>query len=142
VGGAFHRAPELLLGHEKYDLGVDMWSVGVLLASMIFRKEPFFHGVSSFSQLQRMTRTLGTKGLLNVVEKYDMETLPDGLEDIPYLEKTPWHNLFNEDNEKNASTEAIDLVDRLLRWDSEVRLDELVSSKKLGVLLIVACRKE
>ena len=27
-----------------YDYSLDMWSLGCMLASMIFRKEPFFHG--------------------------------------------------------------------------------------------------
>lgn len=131
MGAWLHRAPELLLNHERYDLSVDMWSVGVLLASMIFRKEPFFHGVSNFSQLQRMARVLGTKGLLNLVEKYDIDHTPDGFDDIPYFEKTPWQNFFNEDNESYASTEAIDFLDKLLRWDHEVRHDKVLSSQEL-----------
>ncbi|EHK47812.1 uncharacterized protein TrAtP1_012036 [Trichoderma atroviride] len=122
VGGVFHRAPELLLYHERYDLSVDMWSVGVILASMIFRKEPFFHGASGSLIVQNMARVLGTKGLLNVVEKYDMEMPPDGLEDIPYFEKAPWQDLFDENNEKYASAEGIDLLDKLLRWDPKERI--------------------
>ncbi|PTB37074.1 uncharacterized protein TrAFT101_010807 [Trichoderma asperellum] len=122
VGLGFNRAPELLLNHERYDCGVDMWSLGVLLASMIFRKEPFFHGASNSLQLQRIARVLGTKGLLNVVEKYDIDTTPDGFDDIPHFEKTPLQNLFNEDNEKYASIEAIDLLDKLLRWDHAERI--------------------
>ncbi|KAK1238817.1 hypothetical protein MKX08_005878 [Trichoderma sp. CBMAI-0020] len=120
VGGVFHRAPELLLDHERYGLNVDMWSVGVLLASMIFRREPFFHGASNSLQLRRMARVLGTKGLLNLVEKYEIDMTPNGLEDIPYFEKASWQDLFDENNEKYASAEGIDLLDKLLRWDPEV----------------------
>lgn len=108
-----------------------MWSLGVLLASMIFRKEPFFHGASNSLQLQRIARVLGTKGLLNVVEKYDIDTTPDGFDDIPHFEKTPLQNLFNEDNEKYASIEAIDLLDKLLRWDHAVRYDTMIPLKML-----------
>lgn len=107
-------------------MSVDMWSVGVMLASMIFRKEPFFHGTSGSNQLQRMTRVLGTNGLLNLVEKYDMEMEPEDLEDFPYFEKAPWQDLFNEDNEKYASAEGVDFLDKLLRWDPQVRYDMMV----------------
>ncbi|KAM0473665.1 hypothetical protein ACHAPX_008070 [Trichoderma viride] len=47
---------------------------------------------------------------------------PDGLEDIPYFDKAPWQNLFNEDNERYASAEAVDLLDKLLRWDPKERI--------------------
>lgn len=100
-----------------------------MLASMVFRKEPFFHGAGSAPQLERMARVLGTKGLLNLVEKYDIEMTPDGFEDIPYFEKAPWQNLFNESNERYASAEVVDILDKLVRWDPEVRYDKMTSSK-------------
>lgn len=103
-----------------------------MLASMTFRKEPFFHGAGISLQLERMARVLGTNGLLNLVEKYDIEMPPVGLEDIPYFEKAPWQNLFNEDNETYASAEVVDLLDKLLRWDPEVRDDRMVSSELTG----------
>jgi casein kinase II subunit alpha len=120
-----------------------MWSVGTVLASMIFRREPFFHGASSSLQLQRIARVLGTKGLLNLLEKYDIEMTPDGLEDIPYFDKAPWQNLFNEDNERYASAEAVDLLDKLLRWDPKVRYGKMASSKSCQTFTYISiCRKE
>ncbi|KAL6903309.1 kinase-like domain-containing protein [Trichoderma evansii] len=120
--GSVNRAPELLLSHEMYDFSVDMWSLGVMFASVVFRKEPFFHGASISDQLRRIARVLGTKGLLNVVEKYDMDATPYGFDDIPYFEKTPLQSLFNESNERNASIEVTDLLDKLLRWDPAERV--------------------
>ena len=38
------QGPELLVDYQMYDYSRDMWSLGCMLASMIFRKEPFFHG--------------------------------------------------------------------------------------------------
>lgn len=84
-----------------------------------------------------MARVLGTKGLLNVVEKYDIEITPDGFDDIPYFEKTPWQNLFNENNEKYASTGAIDFLDKLLRWDPEVRQRQDGSVKEVERYLLI-----
>lgn len=34
-----------------YDYSLDMWSLGCMLASMIFRKEPFFHGHDNYDQV-------------------------------------------------------------------------------------------
>ncbi|KAM0263904.1 hypothetical protein ACHAQJ_000939 [Trichoderma viride] len=122
VGQGFTRAPELLLQYEEYDCSIDMWSVGVVIASLIFRREPFFHGASNTDQLQSIARVLGTKGLFNYVEKYDIETTLDGVDAIPYFEKTPWQSLFNENNERFANNEVVDLLDKLLRWDHKQRI--------------------
>ncbi len=34
-----------------YDYSLDMWSLGCMLASMIFQKEPFFHGQDNYDQV-------------------------------------------------------------------------------------------
>ena len=39
----WYRSPELLLGENRYDLGVDMWSIGCILAEFLTRK-PLFMG--------------------------------------------------------------------------------------------------
>ena len=44
-----YRPPELLLGCRDYDLSVDMWSVGCVIAEM-FRRSPFFRGKDEESQ--------------------------------------------------------------------------------------------
>ncbi|UKZ55795.1 hypothetical protein TrVGV298_009619 [Trichoderma virens] len=122
VGRGFHKAPELLLQYEEYDCSVDIWNVGVVIASMVFRKEPFFHGASNFHILQAIARVLGTKGLLNYVEKYDMETITDGIDAIAHFERRSWQSFFNESNERFASMEVMDLLDKLLQWDHKQRL--------------------
>lgn len=43
----------LSLFPQMYDYSLDMWSLGCMLASMIFRKEPFFHGQDNYDQVSR-----------------------------------------------------------------------------------------
>lgn len=50
-----------------------MWSLGAMFASMIFRKEPFFHGHDNFDQLVKIAKVLGTDELFQYIEKYDIE---------------------------------------------------------------------
>lgn len=38
-----------------YDYSLDMWSLGCMLASMIFLKEPFFHGQDNYDQVKKKT---------------------------------------------------------------------------------------
>lgn len=42
---------ETLCVFQMYDYSLDMWSLGCMLASMIFRKEPFFHGHDNYDQV-------------------------------------------------------------------------------------------
>lgn len=55
-----------------------MWSLGCMLASMIFRKEPFFHGHDNYDQLVRIAKVLGTEDLYDYLDKV-IETKSDSL---------------------------------------------------------------
>ncbi|CAH0053614.1 unnamed protein product [Clonostachys solani] len=117
VGRAF-KAPELLLHHGEYDYGVDMWQVGSMLAGVAFRREPFFHGVSNADQLDRIARVLGTSGLRNYVERYDMGMAD--VDDVAVHAGRPWLEFVTDENRHLAEEDAIDLLDKLLRWDHKV----------------------
>ncbi len=43
VVSLWYRSPELLLGDGAYNFGVDMWSVGCILAEIVTKK-PIFMG--------------------------------------------------------------------------------------------------
>jgi len=36
---------------QLYDYSLDLWSLGCMFASMIFKKEPFFHGHDNYDQV-------------------------------------------------------------------------------------------
>ena len=57
-----------------YDYSLDMWSLGCMLASMIFRKEPFFHGHDNYDQLVRIAKVLGTEDLYDYLDKVSLFT--------------------------------------------------------------------
>ena len=84
-------------------ISLDMWSLGCMLASMIFRKEPFFHGHDNYDQLVRIAKVsrllgfrfwrkitldwrvqmysclmqvLGTEELYEYLDKYQIELDP------------------------------------------------------------------
>jgi casein kinase II subunit alpha len=51
VASRYFKGPELLVDYQYYDYSLDMWSLGCMLASLIFRKEPFFHGHDNYDQV-------------------------------------------------------------------------------------------
>ena len=48
---------------QLYDYALDIWSLGCMLAGMVFKKEPFFHGADNFDQLVKIVNVLGSEGL-------------------------------------------------------------------------------
>src|SRR5271156_4598320 len=99
-----------------------MWSLGAMFASMIFRKEPFFHGHDNYDQLVKIAKVLGTDELFEYIEKYDIEldaqfddllgkSLPpltcllfslmaDAARRFP---KRPWSKFITQENRKYVS---------------------------------------
>jgi serine/threonine protein kinase len=55
----WYRAPEILLGAKRYSLGVDVWSVGCILAELAC-KRALWPGDSEIDMLMRIFRILGT----------------------------------------------------------------------------------
>jgi casein kinase II subunit alpha len=117
------KAPELLVDFEKYDYSVDMWSLGAMLASMVFRKEPFFYGNTNMEQLIRIAKVLGTEKLFEYLDKYKIELdeqYNNHLERGLFPQKN-WHSFVNSENRIFATDEAFDFLDKVLRYDHKVR---------------------
>ncbi|GMM36484.1 casein kinase 2 catalytic subunit [Saccharomycopsis crataegensis] len=121
VASRYFKGPELLVDYRHYDYSLDLWSYGAMLASMIFKREPFFHGKSNTDQLVQIARILGTDDLEKYLEKYSIE-LGAEYEDLGQYSKRPWSRFVNANNKQFLSPEAIDFVDHLLRYDHRERL--------------------
>lgn len=63
------RAPEVLLRHPDQDTGVDMWSVGVILLSLLSGRYPFFKAADDLSNLAEITTLLGTASVRRAAAK-------------------------------------------------------------------------
>lgn len=122
VASRYFKGPELLVDFQEYDYSLDMWSLGAMYAAMIFRKEPFFHGSSNADQLVKIARVLGTDALNAYLEKYDIELDAQYDELIGRFARKPWQRFVTPDNQKMANAEAIDFLDKLLRYDHQERL--------------------
>jgi len=59
ISTLWYRAPELLLEFGDYSSGVDIWSLGCVLAEMV-RGTPIFKGMNEVDQLRSIFRILGT----------------------------------------------------------------------------------
>ncbi|KAG0653759.1 mitogen-activated protein kinase smk1 [Monosporozyma unispora] len=119
VATRWYRAPELILSNNSYDGAIDIWAIGCILAEFYHRR-PIFMGKDSMHQIYEIIKYLGSP--------------PD------YLLKQfgsirSWNMLNNQTiNPENmvrgqnwkaclsfASSDAIDLLNRLLTWDPAER---------------------
>ncbi|KFV64777.1 Casein kinase II subunit alpha, partial [Dryobates pubescens] len=122
VASRYFKGPELLVDYQMYDYSLDMWSLGCMLASMIFRKEPFFHGHDNYDQLVRIAKVLGTEDLYDYIDKYNIELDPRFNDILGRHSRKRWERFVHSENQHLVSTEALDFLDKLLRYDHQTRL--------------------
>ncbi|XP_076331129.1 casein kinase II subunit alpha isoform X2 [Tachypleus tridentatus] len=122
VASRYFKGPELLVDYQMYDYSLDMWSLGCMLASMIFRKEPFFHGHDNYDQLVRIAKVLGTEELYEYLDKYQIELDPKFNDILGRHSRKRWERFVHSENQHLVSPEALDFLDKLLRYDHQERL--------------------
>jgi len=122
VGSRYYKAPELLVGYKRYDYSLDMWSVGCMFASMIFKREHFFRGSDNDDQLLKIMKTLGTENFDLYLKAYGIHFETDLESLLRNYPKQPWLRFVTPDNQPQASPEALDLLEKLLKYDHRARL--------------------
>ncbi|GJW99364.1 casein kinase II subunit alpha-2 [Tanacetum coccineum] len=135
VASRYFKGPELLVDLQDYDYSLDMWSLGCMFAGMIFRKEPFFYGHDNQDQLVKIARVLGTDELNAYLNKYQLELEPQLEALVGRHSRKPWSKFMNADNQHLVSPEAIDFLDKLLRYDHQ---DRLTAKEAMNGLLVVS----
>ncbi|KAL6587681.1 Homeobox protein HD-6 [Orobanche minor] len=119
----YFKGPELLVDLQDYDYSLDMWSLGCMFVGMIFRKEPFFYEHDNQDQLVKIAKVLGTGELNAYLHKYRLELDPKLETLVGRHSRKPWSKFIRADNQHLVSSEqAIDFLDKLLRYDHQDRL--------------------
>lgn len=92
-----------------------------MLASMIFRKEPFFHGHDNYDQLVKIAKVLGTDELFAYLDKYGIKLDKQYHDILGRYTKKPWQKFITSENRRFISNEALDFLDHLLLYDHQER---------------------
>ncbi|KAF6148742.1 hypothetical protein GIB67_019350 [Kingdonia uniflora] len=110
----WYRPPELLLGATKYGPAVDMWSVGCILAELLYGK-PILPGKNEPEQLNKIFELCGAPNE----------------ENWPGVSKIPWYNNFKPTRPlkrrvweffKHFDRHALELLDKMLTLDPSQRI--------------------
>eukprot|EP00405_Crypthecodinium_cohnii_P022661 CAMPEP_0206477740 /NCGR_PEP_ID=MMETSP0324_2-20121206/35602_1 /ASSEMBLY_ACC=CAM_ASM_000836 /TAXON_ID=2866 /ORGANISM="Crypthecodinium cohnii, Strain Seligo" /LENGTH=342 /DNA_ID=CAMNT_0053953841 /DNA_START=57 /DNA_END=1085 /DNA_ORIENTATION=- len=121
VASRHYKGPELLVDDTLYDYALDSWSVGCVLAGMIFKKEPFFQGADNPDQLVKIAKVLGSDMLNQYLDTYALEPDEETQDVLGYFPRREWISFKNVDNEERVVPDALDLIDKLLRYDPAAR---------------------
>ncbi|CDW58013.1 Casein kinase II subunit alpha' [Trichuris trichiura] len=122
VASRHYKGPELLVGYSCYSYSLDIWSMGCMLATMIFRKEPFFNGKNDVDQLVRITDVLGATDLLSWIYEYKIDFHPTPDQEFTCASRKEWTHFKNAYNEHLAKEDALDFLDRVLVFDPQKRI--------------------
>ncbi|UKK02871.2 non-specific serine/threonine protein kinase [Theileria orientalis] len=125
VATRYYKSPELLVDMKYYDYSMDIWSVGCMFAGLIFKREPFFYGQDNYDQLVKIAKVLGTDGLFAYTNKYNIEIPPAYNEILGVHNRKLWSHYITPDNHHLVSEEAVDLLDKMLRYDHIERITAL-----------------
>ncbi|KAF2601743.1 hypothetical protein F2Q70_00027702 [Brassica cretica] len=138
VASRYFKGPELLVDLMDYDYSLDLWSLGCMFAGMIFRKEPFFYGHDNYDQLVKIAKVLGTDELNTYLNRYRIELDPNLASLVGRHSRKPWSKFINSENQHLAVPEAVDFVDKLLKYDHQERptakeaMDDYEVVRKVG----------
>jgi len=115
VATRWYRAPEILLGSTRYTKGVDMWSVGCIMAELLGGK-PIFPGNSTMNQLDKIIEVTG-KPSPEDIEGVQSPFAATILESLPPSTARSLADLYSK-----ASPKAIDLLRKLMMFNPEKRI--------------------
>jgi cyclin-dependent kinase 12/13 len=114
----WYRPPELLLGANEYDMSVDMWSVGCLIAELLTRK-PLFPGKDEAEQTSLIFQMVGTPTHSTWPNWRDLPQARIVPESPRYPPGLARHFMRSS---KNVNDSASDLIQKLLTLDPSKRL--------------------
>jgi mitogen-activated protein kinase 15 len=115
VATRWYRAPEILLGSNKYMKGADMWSMGCILAELLLGK-PVFPGTSTLNQLDRVMEITGRPNQEDI-DSINSPLAETMLESLPPTKPKKLRDMF-----PTASEDALDLLKNLLQFNPTKRL--------------------
>lgn len=120
VASRYYKAPELLVGYSYYDYSLDIWSFGCILAELLLKKRPFFHGMKKSEQIQEVAKVLGVKDLRSYLGKYEIsEDILEKVTDMPE-ERKPLLD-FVDKEEYHLVEDGIDLLEKIFIYDHQDR---------------------
>ena len=115
VATRWYRAPEIVLGSNKYSMAVDVWSVGCILAELINGKA-LFPGKSTLNQVELILEVLGKPNEKDL-QGLNLENTMNIIKNIKLRSSKEFDDYFKTDDEL-----ALDFLRKTLTFNHKERL--------------------
>lgn len=101
---------------------MDIWSVGCILAGLIFEQNYFFLGKDNDDQLAVIVKVLGSSKFFDYLKKYNVLLHPSVSKQYKGKNEQPLEKFITKENQHLATPEALDLLKRMFFYDHEERI--------------------
>ena len=119
-----YKAPELLIGNQKYDCSLDIWSLGCIFGAMILRRDHLFLGKDSKDQLKKIVNFFGKTEFFEFLDSLGFQ---DQFKKDSFKgeRKRTFDELLTDTNRQYVSKDSLDLLNKLLVFDQDKRITAL-----------------
>ncbi|KAK3539937.1 hypothetical protein QTP70_019581 [Hemibagrus guttatus] len=115
VATRWYRAPEIMLNWMHYNMTVDIWSVGCIMAELLTGRT-LFPGTDHIDQLKLIMLLVGTPGP-ELLLKMSSESARNYINSLPQMPKRNFADVFI-----GANPLAVDLLEKMLVLDTDKRI--------------------
>uniref|UniRef100_A0A8C9TYX9 mitogen-activated protein kinase n=1 Tax=Scleropages formosus TaxID=113540 RepID=A0A8C9TYX9_SCLFO len=115
VATRWYRAPEIMLNWMHYNMTVDIWSVGCIMAELLTGRT-LFPGTDHIDQLKLIMLLVGTPGP-ELLMKISSESARNYINSLPHMPKRNFADVFI-----GANPQAVDLLEKMLVLDTDKRI--------------------
>ena len=116
VSTRWYRSPELIIGSNHYNEGVDMWAVGCIVGEL-FAGKPLFPGSSTLDQMERVVAFTGPPSASDIASMKS-EFAETMIANLTYNQP----RMTLKQKLPNADADTIDFVQKLLVFNPENRM--------------------
>uniref|UniRef100_A0A8C7MMF5 mitogen-activated protein kinase n=1 Tax=Oncorhynchus kisutch TaxID=8019 RepID=A0A8C7MMF5_ONCKI len=115
VATRWYRAPEIMLNWMHYNMTVDIWSVGCIMAELLTGRT-LFPGTDHINQLQQIMRLTGTPPAC-LISQMPSHEARNYINSLPQMLKRNFADVF-----VGANPQAVDLLEKMLVLDTDKRI--------------------
>ncbi|XP_050930226.1 mitogen-activated protein kinase 14B isoform X1 [Lates calcarifer] len=115
VATRWYRAPEIMLNWMHYNMTVDIWSVGCIMAELLTGRT-LFPGTDHIDQLKLIMMLVGTPGP-ELLMKISSESARNYINSLQHMPKRNFADVFI-----GANPLAVDLLEKMLVLDTDKRI--------------------
>ncbi|XP_069013521.1 mitogen-activated protein kinase 14B isoform X1 [Embiotoca jacksoni] len=115
VATRWYRAPEIMLNWMHYNMTVDIWSVGCIMAELLTGRT-LFPGTDHINQLQQIMRLTGTPPA-SLISRMPSHEARNYINSLPHMPKRNFADVFI-----GANPLAVDLLEKMLVLDTDKRI--------------------